>query len=82
MKKKEDLTEPEDRFCPICDEEIKKGSPPHHCNDTKIKQLEKRFFLQEKLKNPDVDKSYNDRLRDFDRFYNQETYYQGEEEDV
>ena len=83
MKKKVDLTEPEDRFCPICDEEIKQGSPLHRCDEKKIKQLEKKAALRRLLKDKEEDKSYNDRLRDFDRYYNQEIYYQEEDkEDV
>ncbi|MHA1468946.1 MAG: hypothetical protein ACTSSP_00140 [Candidatus Asgardarchaeia archaeon] len=78
MEENNDLTEPEDRFCPICDDKIEKGVPLHRCSEKKIKMIDKK----DKTKEPNEDKSYNDKLRDFDRFYNQETYYKEEENEV
>lgn len=78
-----EFTEPEDRYCPICDKKIKKGSPIHKCSKKKIKELEKRYV---KLDDPpeeeeeEEERTYDDRLKEFDDHYNNENYYDLEEE--
>ena len=33
-----EFIEPEDRYCPICDKKVKKGSPLHKCSEKKLKE--------------------------------------------
>ena len=76
MDSKEDnLKEINSRYCPICDNFIKIGSPLHYCNDKDI----------EKIDNPQEEdfsenKTFSDILEEFEEHYNPDTYYDKETE--
>ncbi len=72
-----EFTEPENRYCPICDKKIKKGSPFHKCSKKKLKELDKRHV--ETDKDSEEERTYDDRLKEFDEQYNNENYYDLEE---
>lgn len=73
-----EFIEPEDRYCPICDKKIKKGSPFHKCSKKQIKELDKRYVkFDETL---EEERTYDDRLKEFEK-YNNENYYDLEEEE-
>ncbi len=75
-----EFTEPEHRFCPICDEEIQMGSPLHKCKKRKLKDLEKRS----RNFNDDYseeERTYDDKLRESEEQYGNSTYYDMDEEE-
>lgn len=74
-----EFTESEDRFCPICDEEIHMGSPIHKCKKKKLRDLEKlsKNFNDEYL---EEERTYDDRLKEFEEHYDNSTYYDIDEE--
>lgn len=70
--------EPFNRHCPICGENIKKGTPSHRCNDKKIAQLEDDLQefeknLEKECINPE--RSYSDKMDESD-------YYSNENDDI
>ena len=71
-----EFTELEDRYCPICDKKVKKGSPFHKCSKKKLKELDKRSVD----KDLEEERTYDDRLKEFDEQYSNENYYDLEEE--
>ena len=77
MKDISEYTEPEDRYCPICDKKIKKGSPFHKCSKKELKKLDKRSMTG----NDPVEKerTFDDRLQEFEEQNNNENYYDLEE---
>lgn len=74
MKKAIEFTEPEDRYCPICDAKIKKGSHAHKCAKKKLRELEKRSknFDEEYL---EEERTYDDKLKEYEDQYDNSTYY-------
>ena len=74
MKKATEFTEPEDRYCPICDAEIKKGSHFHKCTKKKLREIEKRSidFNEEYL---EKERTYDDKLKEYEDQYDNSTYY-------
>ena len=76
MKDINEFIEPDDRFCPICDKEIKKGSSFHRCSKKKLKELDKRCSE----KDLEEERTFDDKLKEFDEQYNNENYYDLEEE--
>lgn len=73
MKKKEKLIEPEDRHCPICDDKIKKGSRLHRCSKRKLKQVEN--IIVESQVDIEEERTYNDKMSEFEEYFNNNTYY-------
>ena len=73
-----EFIELEDRYCPICDKKIKKGSPFHKCSKKKLKELDKRSAIPDDTM--EEERTYDDRLKEFDDKYNNENYYDLEEE--
>jgi hypothetical protein len=71
-----EFTELEDRYCPICDKKVKKGSPFHKCSKRKLKELDKRH-VEKDLE--EEERTYDDKLKEFDEQYNNEHYYDLEE---
>jgi len=71
--------EPEHRFCPICDEEIKKGSPLHKCKKRKLREIEKRSknFNDEYS---EEERTYDDKLRESEKHWDNSKYYDIDEE--
>ena len=59
--------EPEDRYCPICDAEIKEGSPLHKCSKKKLKEIESMNIDEEYL---EEDRTYDDKLREYEEYFN------------
>ena len=82
-----DLFEVEDRYCPICGNFIKTGSSLHRCLDEDIKKHEeeedklKELYEDEYPENYDDDRSYADRLSEFDELYNSDNYYDNDLEE-
>ena len=75
-----EFTELEDRYCPICDKKIKKGSPFHKCSKKQLKELDKRSVIPDNLQ--EEERTFDDRLKEFDEQYNNENYYDLEEEEI
>jgi len=73
-----EFIEPEDRYCPICDEEVIKGMPLHHCTKKKLKELEKRSknFNDEYS---EKERTYDDKLRESEEQWDNSSYYDIEE---
>jgi len=78
MNNDSDIYEIEDRYCPICGNFIKMDSPSHRCSEKDIKKL----FKEELEDDPYEEeyRSYDDKLNEFDEFYNSDNYYNIEEE--
>jgi len=73
MKNDSELFKIEDRYCPICGRFIKANSPSHHCLDKDIKNIEED--------KEDLDRTYADKLNEFDEFYNSDNYYDNDIEE-
>jgi len=84
MIKNNDSFELENRYCQICGNFIGKDSILHRRNNKDIKKMEsiEEWKNQQKLKKI---RTYNDKLIEFETYYNSETYYdkdEGEEGDL
>lgn len=80
---KSELFEFENRYCPICGDEVKAGSPFHRCEKKKLKALEKERKKQEKLQEEgilDEIKAFDDMLEEYERYTNPEEYHKEEDE--
>ena len=66
-------SEIENRYCPICGNFIKIGSPIHHCIDKDLKKIYDKENKEDK--NEEKDRTYADKLNEFDEFYNSDNYY-------
>lgn len=66
----------ENRDCPICGNHIKAGSPTHHCKKEALAQIDRQQEESEK----EEDRTYDDKLEEFDIYYNQDIYYEKEDE--
>ena len=73
MKNNIKLFEFEDRFCPICGNFIKSGSPLHRCLDEDIKKLEEEEI--EEIR------TYDDKLIEFEDYYTDKYYDKDIEEE-
>ena len=73
MKNDSKIYEVESRYCPICGNYIKMGSPLHHCLDKDLKKIYKKEA--EKDEDKDEDRTYDDKLSEFEEFYNSDNYY-------
>jgi hypothetical protein len=78
MKNDSEMYEIENRYCPICGNFIRAGSPPHHCLD---KDLKKIFKDEDEQEFVEADRTYDDKLNEFNEFYNSETYYDNDIEE-
>ena len=59
----------DNRYCPICGNFIKVGSPLHYCKDKDLKNLYKE-------ENKAIeDRAYGDKLEEFEKYYDQDYYY-------
>jgi CRISPR/Cas system-associated protein Cas10 (large subunit of type III CRISPR-Cas system) len=74
MKKDSELFEIEDRYCPICGNFVKVGTSFHRCSDKDIKKI-----FKEDVEESKSDRTYGDKLNEFDKFYNSDTYYDDED---
>jgi len=74
-----DIYEIENRYCPICGNFIKMGSPSHHCSDKALKKIYKEEFKEEE--DEEIDRTYDDKLNEFDEFYNSDNYYDNDIEE-
>lgn len=70
MENDSELFKIEDRYCPICGDFIKAGSPTHHCAE---EDLEKLYEEEDETLEPD--RTYDDKLNEFDELYNSDNYY-------
>ena len=73
-----EFTEPENRYCPICDKRVKKGSPYHKCSKRKLNELDKHYAEIDNLK--EEERTFDDKLKEFDEYSN-ENYYDLEEKE-
>ena len=72
MKNDSEIYEIENRYCPICGNFIKAGSPSHHCSDNDLKNIYKEEYEEEIV---EEDRTYDDKLNEFEEFYNSDNYY-------
>lgn len=80
MKNDSELFEIESRYCPICGNFIKSNTPLHRCLDEDIKRIEKEEKLNNLKKELDKDRTYDDKLSEFDKFYNSDNYYDNDDD--
>ncbi len=75
MKNDSNLFELGNRYCPICGNFVKIGSPLHLCLNKDLEKIEEERLKE--LENEEIEKerSYDDKLDEFDKFYNQDNYY-------
>jgi len=78
MEENEIMLELDNRYCPICGISIKKGSPLHRCSDKDLEKIDK----SRNKKKAKIDRTFDDRLKEFEDYYNPDTYYDKEEENV
>ena len=82
MTDKNELFEPENRYCPICDKKIKAGSPLHQCSKKRLKEVEAEYLHCEEEYDDDIEpRTYDDRLQEFEDNYNNDNYYDIEEDE-
>ena len=77
MKNDSEIYEVENRYCPICGNFIKAGTPTHHCLDKDLKKI----FKEDKQEEQELDRTYDDKLNEFDKFYNSDNYYDNDTEE-
>ena len=68
-EKYKDNIEPFSRYCPICGEEIKKGTSFHKCDDNKLKELEIEDLNKEEEELIE-DRTFDDKLEEGEYFLN------------
>ncbi len=82
MKDVTDFTDPEHeqehRYCPICDAEIQAGTPLHKCSKKQLKELEKKSISIDSI---DEERTYDDKLREYEDHFDNDNYYDIEEEE-
>ena len=76
MKNDSELFKIEDRYCPICGNFVRANSPPHRCSDKDLKKI-----FKEDIEEIESDRTYDDKLNEFDKFYNSENLYDDDPED-
>jgi len=77
-----DITnEIENRYCPICGDRVKKGSPLHRCDEKKLKALESKDNALEDAKNSEEERTYDDKLKEFEEYFDHNTYYDKDEDE-
>jgi hypothetical protein len=76
MNENSELFRIEDRYCPICGNFVKAGSS-HQCLEKDLKKIDK----EEKSKNEETNRTYADKLNEFDNFYNSDNYYNNDIEE-
>jgi hypothetical protein len=85
MADKNELFKMEDRYCPICGSFIKSDSPTHRCLEEDIQKIEEEEKITElydtEAEDYDLDRSYDDRLNEFDELYNSDNYYDNDIEE-
>ena len=72
MKKDNELFAIEDSYCPICGKFIKANSPLHHCLKKDLKKIDK----EEDIDSIEEDRTYDDKLNEFDEYYDSDKYYE------
>ena len=77
MEKDNELFKIEDSYCPICGNFIKAESPPHHCLKKDLKQIDKELRVEE----IEEDRTYDDKLSEFETYYDSDTYYDHDNEE-
>lgn len=77
MEDMNEFTEPDNRYCPICDKRIKRGSPFHQCSKRKLNEIDKLCAETDDLK--EDERTFDDKLKEFDEQYNNDNYYDLEE---
>ncbi len=81
MKNNDKIFELENRYCPICGNFIKASSPTHRCLDKDIKKIDKERKFKESNGILDEDRTYDDKLNEFEEFYNSDNYYDNDVEE-
>ena len=77
MTDKNELFKIEDRYCPICGKFVKRDTPPHRCSKKAMNKIDRKEEEEEKKEERDFD----DKLKEFEDYYNPETFYENEEGD-
>jgi len=85
MKDVTDFTDPEHeqehRYCPICDAEIRVGSPLHKCSKKELKKLEKISRSLNTEEDVEEERTFDDRLKEYEENFDNNNYYEVEEEE-
>ena len=74
MSEDSELIEFDSRYCPICGKRIKQGTPLHKCSKKTINKIDKIHDTEEPPK-INEERTYADKLEEFEEFYNSETFY-------
>ena len=76
MENDSETFEYESRHCPICGKFVKIEPPMHRCLDKDLKKIYKKE--DEELES---DRTYDDKLNEFDEYYNSDNYYDNDVEE-
>ncbi len=77
-----DITnEIENRHCPICGDRVRKGSSLHRCDEKKLKELELKDSIFETNENSEKERTYDDKLKEFEEYFDHSTYYDKDEDE-
>lgn len=68
FKEYKDDIEPFNRCCPICGDEIKKGTLFHKCDDNKLKKLKIEDLNKEEEELKIEERTFDDRLKENEYF--------------
>ena len=77
---KKKILKHEDSYCPICGVFVEFDFSKHHCLDEDIKKIEEEYKEKENTKELE-DRTYDDKLSEFDEFYNSDNYYDNDTEE-
>ena len=70
----EELYEIDNRNCPICGKYIRCGEDLHRCSKRALNKIDRQEEIEIE------ERSYTDKLAEFEDFYNPDAFYEDEEE--
>jgi len=71
-----ELYEIENRYCPICGRYVRCGEELHKCSKRALNKIDRQ-----EEKELSEERSYTDKLAEFEEYYNPEVLYEDEEEE-
>ena len=74
-EEQEELYEIENRHCPICGKYVRCGEDLHKCSKRALNKIDRQ-----EEKEIEEERSYTDKLVEFENYYNQDILYEDEEE--
>ena len=82
MAKKKKIFEIENRYCQICGEYIRCQDPLHRCKKKKIKKINKKEKEEEKKEeNEEEIRTFDDKLIEFEEYFDSDSYYDNDIEE-